>query len=106
MLITFMMGYGKIRERVNGVGTRTFEVPARHFSNLDHSLNSDMSLYGGIKLAGSKLPTASTSTTSSSTPAEVKAPTVAVDQDKPRRTASPLPLLVPRCSSEAYIVAH
>ncbi|GAA5976992.1 hypothetical protein JCM5350_007519 [Sporobolomyces pararoseus] len=43
-----------------------------------------MSLYGGIKLAGSKLPTASSSTPSSSTPAEVKAPAVAVDQDKPR----------------------
>ncbi|GAA5903753.1 uncharacterized protein JCM6883_005103 [Sporobolomyces salmoneus] len=45
-----------------------------------------MSLYGGIKLSGSKLPTASTSTPSASTPAtsETKASPSPVDQDKPR----------------------
>ncbi|GAA5831102.1 hypothetical protein JCM3766R1_006236 [Sporobolomyces carnicolor] len=43
-----------------------------------------MSLYGGIKLTGSKLPTASTATPAAATPAEGKPNAPPADQDKPR----------------------
>lgn len=89
LLSTFTVG--RRENRVDGSGSREKRRASDTLICYTSLTVAKMSLYGGIKLSGSKLPTASTSTPAASTPAatETIPPVGSIDQDKSRRTPFP-----------------